>query len=77
MAQRIIPLYYRKLVRIFEKDGWYFVSQRGDYMAFKKEGFDRKVIIPRYKDIPVFIIKKNMETAKITRERYFKLLEKA
>jgi len=77
MAQRITPLHYRKLVRIFEKDGWYFVDQRGDHMVFKKEGLGRKVVIPRYKDIPVFIIKKNMETAKMTRERYFELLKKA
>lgn len=75
MDQRITPIHYRKLVRVFEKDGWYKVKQRGSHMAFKKEETPGKVVIPRYKVIPVFIIKKNMEIAKMSRERYFELLK--
>jgi hypothetical protein len=31
-------------------------------------------VIPRYASIPVFIIKNNLRTAGMTRERYFELL---
>ena len=43
-------------------------------MVFTKPGVIRPVVIPRYAAIPVFIIKNNLRTAGMTRERYFELL---
>lgn len=42
----------------------------------KKPGAKRRLVVPKYKNIPVFIIKNNLETAGISRKRYFELLEK-
>lgn len=77
MDPRIIPLHHRTLSRVFELDGWKFVRQKGDHLEYQKEGASRPVVIPRYKEIPVFIIRKNMRTAGMSRERFFELLEKA
>ncbi|MBI2327186.1 type II toxin-antitoxin system HicA family toxin [Candidatus Curtissbacteria bacterium] len=73
---RIIPIHYRKLVKVFEKDGWKFHNQTGSHIHFVKSGFERPVTIPTYKLVPVFIIKNNMETAKMSRQRYLELLQK-
>jgi hypothetical protein len=43
-------------------------------MIFRKPGHPYRVVIPRYKSVPVFIIKNNIESAGITRDRYFELL---
>lgn len=43
-------------------------------MVFTKPGVIRPIVIPRYAAIPVFIIKNNLRTAGMTRERYFELL---
>jgi len=43
-------------------------------MSFEKEGCLRPVVIPKYKEIGVDIIKSNMRNAKMSREDYFKYL---
>ena len=65
---------YKTLVRVFEADGFRCVRQEGDHMVFTKPGVIRPVVIPRYAAVPVFIIKNNLRTAGMTRDRYFELL---
>ena len=43
-------------------------------MVLTKPGVIRPVIIPKYAAVPVFIIKNNLRTAGMSRERYFELL---
>ena len=46
----------------------------GDHMIFFKPGIIRPVVIPKYAALPVFIIRNNLRTAGISRDRYFELL---
>ncbi len=73
---RITPLPYRKLVRVLELEGFVLARQRGDHMVFTKPGIQRPVVVPRYDPLPVFIIKNALRTGRISRERYFELLER-
>ncbi len=43
-------------------------------MVFTKLGVVRPIVIPKYAAVPVFIIKNNLRTAGMSRDRYFKLL---
>lgn len=43
-------------------------------MVFTKPGLIRPVVIPVSAAIPVFVIKNNLRTAGMSRERYFELL---
>ena len=43
-------------------------------MILTKSGVTRPIVIPKYSSVPVFIIKNNLKTAGISRERYFHLL---
>ncbi len=45
-------------------------------MIYVKPGLARPVVIPKYASIPVFVIKNNLRTAGISRERYLELLGK-
>jgi predicted RNA binding protein YcfA (HicA-like mRNA interferase family) len=69
------PVPYKTLARVFEADGFTHIRTEGDHMVFTKPGVIRPVIIPRYASIPVFIIRNNLRTAGISRERYFALLD--
>jgi len=43
-------------------------------MVYTKTGILRPIVIPKYAAIPVFIIKNNLRSAGISRDRYFELL---
>lgn len=68
------PVHYSDLVKVFERDGFTFDRQSGDHLIFTKAGISRPIVIPAYREIPVFIIKNLLRTAGMSRDRYFELL---
>ncbi len=71
---KLSPVSYKQLVRVFEADGFRWVRTEGDHMVYTKPGVLRPVVIPKYAAVPVFVIKNNLRTAGMSRERYFELL---
>ena len=71
---KIKPTNWQIQVRIFEKYGCVFVRQKGDHLIFHHENAKRAVVIPKYDNIPVTIIRNNMKTVGMTREDYFSIL---
>ncbi len=69
------PVDYQALVKVFEEDGFIFVRQHGDHLIYTKPGVKRPLVIPMYKEVPVFVIKNLLRTAGMTRERYFHLVK--
>ena len=69
------PIDYRTLAKVFEQDGFTFDRQRGDHLIYTKPGVKRPLVIPMYKELPVFIIKNLLRTAGMSREQYFDLLK--
>ena len=77
-AEKITPVHFTTLVRIFELDGFQVKRQKGDHLIMVKPGVKRPVVIktsPRL--VPVTHIRTNLTTAGMSRERYFELLSKA
>lgn len=72
---RLTPQNYKKLVGVFEKLGFIFDRQEGDHLVYVKSGIRRPIVIPMYKDVPVFIILNNIRSAEITREQFLKLIK--
>jgi predicted RNA binding protein YcfA (HicA-like mRNA interferase family) len=72
---QISPISYKRLCKVFESEGFRLLRQKGDHLIYIKEGVSRPLVIPRHENIPVFIIMDNLRDAKISRERYFELLE--
>ena len=71
---KITPTHWTILEKISLKDGWRFDRQEGSHRSYVKPGVGRPVVIPAYPAIPVSIIRNNMRTANMSRERYFALL---
>jgi predicted RNA binding protein YcfA (HicA-like mRNA interferase family) len=72
---KLKPIHYEKLIKVFEHEGFRIVRRRGDHILMTKEGVRRPIVIkssPR--EVPVTHIKTNLNSAGISRERYFELL---
>lgn len=73
---KIAPIHFKKLVKIFQEEGFKIVRRKGDHLVLTKPGISRPIIIPMYNEIPVFVIKNNLRAANLSREKYFQLLKK-
>lgn len=73
---KIIPINYKRLECIFAKDNFVHIRTKGDHIIYTKPGITRPLVIPRYDEIPVFVIKNLLRTAGMSRERYFELLKR-
>ncbi|MBI2487802.1 MAG: type II toxin-antitoxin system HicA family toxin [Deltaproteobacteria bacterium] len=73
---KITPISYKKIIRVFELEGFEFSRQKGDHLIYIKIGILRPLVIPMYDEVPVFVIKNLLRTAKMSRERYFDLLSR-
>ena len=70
MSPRIAATHWRRQVKVFEAYGCRFVRQRGDHLVYEHPEARRPVIIPRYDEIPVSVIRTNMRTVGMTRDEY-------
>ncbi|MDY6864487.1 MAG: type II toxin-antitoxin system HicA family toxin [Halobacteriota archaeon] len=73
---KIKPTNWKTQVKIFEKYGCKFVRQKGDHMIFHHQNAKRAVVIPKYDEVPVTIIRNNMKTVGMTRDEYLSIIEK-
>jgi predicted RNA binding protein YcfA (HicA-like mRNA interferase family) len=71
---RFAPEHWRTLEAVFVAAGFRFVRQEGSHRSYVKAGLPRPVVIPAYREVPVFIIRNNLKTAGLSREEYFRLL---
>ena len=73
---KIKPTHYQVQVKIFEMAGCVYARTKGDHVIYHYPGAIRPVVIPKYKEVPTFVIKNNMRIIGMSREKYFKLLQK-
>ncbi len=71
---KISTVHYRKLVRVFEQNGFVLDRKEGDHLIYVRDDIKRPIVIPMYKSVPVFIVLNNLKTAGISREEYLALL---
>jgi predicted RNA binding protein YcfA (HicA-like mRNA interferase family) len=72
---RITPVDWKTLDCVFRKAGFVFDRGKGDHRSYVKSGCLRPVVIPKYKEIDIDIIKSNMRTAGMSRDEYFRYLK--
>ena len=75
--EKIVPISFASLIRVFELDGFSVKRRKGDHIIMTKLGIKRPLVIKTSpKLVPVTHIRTNMTTAGMTRERFFELLGK-
>ena len=64
---KLSPISYKRLTKVFEAGGYACTRIEGDHLIFTKAGAIRPMVIPRYTEVPVFIIKNNLRAAGLSR----------
>ncbi|OGM23045.1 hypothetical protein A2691_01365 [Candidatus Woesebacteria bacterium RIFCSPHIGHO2_01_FULL_39_23] len=72
----LAPIKRKKFEKFLEYVGCELKRQKGDHLIYDRLGFDRPVVITTDKDVPVFIIRNNLRTLKITPDQYIEILKK-
>jgi len=73
---KLRPVHWKILEDIFLAAGFRFARQEGSHRTYTKKGILRPIVIPTYDEVPVCIIRNNLKTAGISREEFFRLMEK-
>ncbi|MCX5863320.1 MAG: type II toxin-antitoxin system HicA family toxin [Deltaproteobacteria bacterium] len=71
---RLIPVHWTELEKVVLKMGLRLARQKGSHCSYTKPGLMRPVVIPESSEIS--IIKGIIETLGISRQDYFRLLNK-
>ena len=74
---KIRPTHYQVQVKIFEMAGCVYARTKGDHVIYHYPGAIRPVVIPKYKEVPTFVIKNNMRVIGMSRVEYRQFLERA
>ncbi len=73
---KIKPVNYRVLTKIFEMAGCEYARTQGDHLIYHYSGAYRPVVIPKYREVPVFVIRNNMKIIGMSRDKYLEILQK-
>lgn len=77
MSSKIVPVHYKKLIKIFRMTGFEVARQKGDHISMTKVGVSRPLIIKTSPHkVAVAHIMTNLRTAEISRDQYFEYLDK-
>lgn len=74
MSERITPINYKELIKVFEKLGLKIIRTKGDHIIMNKPGMKRPVIIQAKPIIAVGHILNNIKAANVTRKEYLEAL---
>jgi predicted RNA binding protein YcfA (HicA-like mRNA interferase family) len=72
----ITPLDWKRFEKFLLYIGCEFKRQKGDHRVYWRSDLKRPVILPTYKNLPIFIIRKNLGTLNISPEEYLSILKK-
>jgi len=70
------PVNWKEFEKFLLYIGCKYKRQKGDHRVYWREGLNRPVILPTYKNLPIFIIRNNLRTLNITVEEYLEILKK-
>lgn len=72
----ITPIDWKEFEKFLLFIGCKFKRQKGDHRIYWRTDLKRPVILPTYKSLPVFIIRNNLRTLKISHDEYLEILKK-
>lgn len=73
---KLSPIHHTKLEKFAEYVGCVFKRQESSHKVYWRADQIRPIIIPKYKEVPLFIIQNILRQLKISRDEYLQILEK-
>lgn len=71
---RLTPIHWRKFEQFLLTVGCQFMRQEGSHRIYSKSGLARPVVLPEYRELPIFIIKNNLKILGIAVSHYQKII---
>ncbi|MBI3320204.1 MAG: type II toxin-antitoxin system HicA family toxin [Candidatus Omnitrophica bacterium] len=71
----LAPVHYTTLEKFVRAAGSTFVRQTSSHRVYWRDDQVRPIIIPTYKQVPVFIIRNILRQLKIAPEEYLRMLQ--
>jgi len=72
----LTPVHWKKFEKFVLFVGCHFKRQSGDHRIYGREDLKRPVVFPADKEVPVFIIKNNLRTLRMSDEEYLNIIER-
>ena len=72
----LIPIHWKNFEKFLLFIGCRFAREKGDHRIYWRQGLKRPVVIPRYGELPIFIIRNNLRILNITPEEYLEILKR-
>jgi predicted RNA binding protein YcfA (HicA-like mRNA interferase family) len=73
---RLYPINWRKFEKFLFFIGCRFEREEGDHRIYWKDGLSRPIVVPREKQLPIFIIRNNLRVLGVDTQEYIKILGK-
>jgi len=72
----LTPINWKKFEKFLLFIGCHFQREKGDHRIYWRSDLKRPVVIPREKQLPVFIIRNNLRVLGISPEEYMEILKR-
>jgi len=73
---QLFPIHWKKFEKFLLYAGCVFKREKGDHRVYWRADLNRPIILPTYKNLPLFIIRNNLKTLGVTVEEYLEILKK-
>ncbi|MBZ1348309.1 MAG: type II toxin-antitoxin system HicA family toxin [Candidatus Nealsonbacteria bacterium] len=71
----LISISWRKFEKFLLFIGCHLKREKGDHRIYWREDLKRPVVIPRERELPVFIIRNNLRILRIEPDEYLEILK--
>lgn len=69
-----MPVPFKKFERFLFYMGCVFKRQKGDHKIYERADLKRPLVIPHEKELPDFIVSTNLETLKISKKEFLRII---
>lgn len=73
---KITAIHWKEFEKFLLFVGCVLERQKGDHRIYSREGLKRPVVIPKDKNLPVFVIRNNLKILNISHNEYLEILKK-
>ncbi len=73
---RLTPIHWKKFEKFLLYIGCSFKREKGDHRIYWREGIKRPIVIPREKQLPIFVIRNNLRVLGIGVKEYLEILKR-
>lgn len=72
---KITPVSWQEFEKFLLYIGCEYKRKKGSHRIYHKPGLNRPIVVPEYKELPVFIIRNNLRTLDIDPKQYLEILK--